>query len=370
MHDALDSLDERGPLGHNNLLPCVPELARLLDEPVIRGALTSILGPGYYLHFHRHDHFALNNEAQPLHKDGDNHSHNAVDGLRRIHRTRFAMLFYYPQDTPLAKGPTGIVPRSQYVPRRALEAARFRMNEFNNRLRKEIEAEIGESAFSPRGRELWRGTPQAVPRRESRNGGRFEGVGRAVGVRQDSAAGRSGNRRDRSLRHGARTLQRQHDRLEPPHGEVPVHPRPGAHGSELERERRTLASRRRPAGACLASHLGLAPRCRVGTMRVRPARWPSTPWTVPTTTPRWAPPTRWVPKPRTRDDGLDALVRPLPGRRCRTGESWRPTGLLPPARPACRGCSKHWRRRMPSWPRASSTYSATSGHRRHPRSPN
>ncbi len=156
MHDALDSLDERGPLGHNNLLPCVPELARLLDEPVIRGALTSILGPDYYLHFHRHDHFALNNEAQPLHKDGDNHSHNAVDGLRRIHRTRFAMLFYYPQDTPLEKGPTGIVPRSQYVPRRALEAARFQMNEFYNRLRKEIEVEIGESAFSPRGRELWR----------------------------------------------------------------------------------------------------------------------------------------------------------------------------------------------------------------------
>ena len=155
MHDALDALDERGPLGHNNLLPCVPELARLLDEPVVRGALTSILGPDYYLHFHRHDHFALNNEAQPLHKDGDNHSHNAVDGLRRIHRTRFVMLFYYPQDTPLEKGPTGIVPRSQYVPRRALEAARFRMNEFYNRLRKEIEAELGESAFSPRGRELW-----------------------------------------------------------------------------------------------------------------------------------------------------------------------------------------------------------------------
>jgi len=156
MHDALDALDERGPLGHNNLLPCVPELAFLLDEPVVRGALTSILGPGYYLHFHRHDHFALNNEAQPLHKDGDNHSHNAVDGLRRIHRTRFAMLFYYPQDTPLEKGPTGIVPRSQYVPRRALEATRYRLNEFNNRIRKEIEAEIGESAFSPRGRELWR----------------------------------------------------------------------------------------------------------------------------------------------------------------------------------------------------------------------
>ena len=135
MWAALDDLEEGGPRGHNNLLPCVPELSRMLDEPVVRGALESILGPGYYLHFHRHDHFDFLNAAQPLHKDGDNHSHLAVDGLRRMHRTRFAMLFYYPQDTPLEKGPTGIVPRSQYVPRRALEAARARMNRFNKALR-------------------------------------------------------------------------------------------------------------------------------------------------------------------------------------------------------------------------------------------
>ena len=155
MHAALDPLDEGGPRGHNNLLPCVPELAHLLDEPVVRGALTSILGPAYYLHFHRHDHFTFPNDAQPLHKDSDNHSHHAVDGLRRMHRTRFAMLFYYPQDTPLEKGPTGIVPRSQYVPRRALESARRRLNEFYNRLRKEVEAETGASLSSPAGRQLW-----------------------------------------------------------------------------------------------------------------------------------------------------------------------------------------------------------------------
>lgn len=155
MHAALDPLDEGGPRGHNNLLPCVPELAHLLDEPVVRGALTSILGSDYYLHFHRHDHFTFPNDAQPLHKDSDNHSHHAVDGLRRMHRTRFAMLFYYPQDTPPEKGPTGIVPRSQYVPRRALESARRRLNEFYNRLRKEVEAETGASLSSPAGRQLW-----------------------------------------------------------------------------------------------------------------------------------------------------------------------------------------------------------------------
>ena len=143
MFAALEDLDEGGPRGHNNLLPCVPELSRLLDEPVVKGALTSILGAGYYLHFHRHDHFQFPGDAQPLHKDGDNHSHAAVDGLRRMHRNRFAMLFYYPQDTPLAKGPTGVVPASQYLPRRALEAARQRLYRFNQHSRREVEAQFG-----------------------------------------------------------------------------------------------------------------------------------------------------------------------------------------------------------------------------------
>ena len=43
MHDALGALDERGPLGHNNLLPCVPELAFLLDEPDMEAALRGFL---------------------------------------------------------------------------------------------------------------------------------------------------------------------------------------------------------------------------------------------------------------------------------------------------------------------------------------
>ena len=152
---ALDTLDEGGPRGHNNLLPCVPELARLLEEPTVRGALASILGPGYHLHFHRHDHFQFPGAAQALHKDGDNHSHRAVDGLRRMHRTRFAMLFYYPQDTPLEKGPTGIVPRSHYVPRRALEAARGELTKHHRRIRREIEAELGANAISPDGKRMW-----------------------------------------------------------------------------------------------------------------------------------------------------------------------------------------------------------------------
>ena len=129
MYARLEPLEEDGLVGHNNLLPMVPELTELLDEPVVRGALLSILGPDYYLHFHRHDHVNHPEKVQPmqawhmgdgrLHKDGERHAHYMVDG-RRHHATRFVMLFYYPQDTTLEMGPTGIVPRSQYLLRSAL----------------------------------------------------------------------------------------------------------------------------------------------------------------------------------------------------------------------------------------------------------
>ena len=130
MYARLEPLEEDGLVGHNNLLPMVPELRELLDEPVVRGALLSILGPDYYLHFHRHDHVNWPEKVQPmqawhrgdgrLHKDGERHAHYMVDA-RRHHATRFVMLFYYPQDTTLEMGPTGIVPRSQYLLRSALD---------------------------------------------------------------------------------------------------------------------------------------------------------------------------------------------------------------------------------------------------------
>ena len=66
MYARLEPLEEDGLVGHNNLLPMVPELSELLDEPVVRGALTSILGPDYYLHFHRHDHVNHPEKVQPM----------------------------------------------------------------------------------------------------------------------------------------------------------------------------------------------------------------------------------------------------------------------------------------------------------------
>ena len=151
MFDALETLDEGGPHGHNNLLPCVPELRVMLDEPVVAGALTSILGPDYYLHFHRHDHYldTYPDNAQPLHKDGDNHSHYAVDGLRRNQVTRYVMLLYYPQDTPMESGPTGIVPRSHYVPRRQVEALRQEHQHHIGKIRRDVKEELSDQIDDP-----------------------------------------------------------------------------------------------------------------------------------------------------------------------------------------------------------------------------
>jgi HEAT repeat protein len=100
----------------NNLLPRVPELQQVLDHPLVHGALYSILGPDYYLHLHRHVHDnPPGSKGQNLHKDSLYNSRYAVDEKRRHHRTRWLMLFYYPQDTPVELGPTAILPRSQYL---------------------------------------------------------------------------------------------------------------------------------------------------------------------------------------------------------------------------------------------------------------
>ena len=81
---------------------------------MVHGALHSILGPDYYLHLHRHVHDnPPGSKGQNLHKDSLYNSRYAVDEKRRHHRTRWLMLFYYPQDTPVELGPTAILPRSQ-----------------------------------------------------------------------------------------------------------------------------------------------------------------------------------------------------------------------------------------------------------------
>ena len=94
----------------NNLLPRIPELAKMLADPAVRGALTSILGPRYLLDDHRFCHANQpGSAAQTMHQDG---------GSQGDHRTRKVLLLYYPQDTPERLGPTGVLPGSQYYAQR------------------------------------------------------------------------------------------------------------------------------------------------------------------------------------------------------------------------------------------------------------
>jgi len=90
----------------NNLLPRIPLVRQVFDHPSVVGALQSVVGDDYYLQPHRHPHHnPAQSKGQGMHQDG---------GKRWSHRTRYLLAFYYPQDTPLERGPSGIVPGSHY----------------------------------------------------------------------------------------------------------------------------------------------------------------------------------------------------------------------------------------------------------------
>ena len=94
----------------NGILPAIPQLADLFSHPAVTGALTSILGPGYAMHPHRHCHLTPPQQpAQRHHQDSYEDDQNV-----RHHRTRWAMAFYYPQDVTPEMGPTSVLPASQY----------------------------------------------------------------------------------------------------------------------------------------------------------------------------------------------------------------------------------------------------------------
>ncbi len=109
-HDAIYEktmtvFDKEGNPG-NNLVPRIPEIQKVLDDPNVKGALTSLLGSDYYMQPHRHPHYnPPGSKGQGMHQDG---------GKRWSHHTRRLLVFYYPQDTPLELGPTGVVPISHY----------------------------------------------------------------------------------------------------------------------------------------------------------------------------------------------------------------------------------------------------------------
>ena len=125
VYQKLDKVVHKEGNPGNNILPAVPEMQALLDTPEVRGAMQSVLGGNYLLHPHR---FVHNNEPRIMTEEGsragagsalligwhqDSHSPLARP---RHHFCRYAMLLYYPQDTPPEMGPTQLIPGSQYSP--------------------------------------------------------------------------------------------------------------------------------------------------------------------------------------------------------------------------------------------------------------
>ncbi len=108
-----ETTESEGNLG-NNILPRVPELQAVFEDPAVRGAFTSILGENYVMHSHRHPHRnAPHSGGQGFHKDSY-WGHQKV----RHHRPRWAMAFYYPQDTPVEIGPSAVLSGTQYYSHR------------------------------------------------------------------------------------------------------------------------------------------------------------------------------------------------------------------------------------------------------------
>ncbi len=101
----------------NNILPRLPRLQQVFDDPVIRGALTSVVGPDYIMHAHRHCHINRpGSQGGGWHKD-------SYWGYRKVryHRNRWVMIFYYPQDVTLENGPTAVMPGTHYYNDRAAD---------------------------------------------------------------------------------------------------------------------------------------------------------------------------------------------------------------------------------------------------------
>ena len=106
IYEQTETVFEKEGNPGNNLLPRIPVIQEIFDSDPVQGALRSILGEDHYLQPHRHCHYnAPGSEGQKMHQDG---------GRRWSHHTRRVLALYYPQDTPLELGPTGILPGSNY----------------------------------------------------------------------------------------------------------------------------------------------------------------------------------------------------------------------------------------------------------------
>ena len=109
IYDQIETVfEEEGNQG-NNILPRIPQIGRVFEHPNVKGALTSLLGPGYIMNPHRHCHLnPPGRNGQRWHKDCYVYDHN----VRHPH-FYWVLAFYFPQDTTDDMGPSGVLPGMQ-----------------------------------------------------------------------------------------------------------------------------------------------------------------------------------------------------------------------------------------------------------------
>ena len=109
IHDQLEHVyANEGNIG-NNILPRIPRIQEVFDDPAVRAALTGLLGPDYIMNPHRHGHLnPPGSKGQTWHKDCYVYDHNL-----RHPRFQWILAFYYPQDTDADMGPSALVPGHQ-----------------------------------------------------------------------------------------------------------------------------------------------------------------------------------------------------------------------------------------------------------------
>ena len=104
----------------NHILQKVPELYQVFAHPTVRGVLTSLLGPNYMMHPHRHAHMKQpGQKGGAWHQDGRSKhfttkDHGWLFEWRRHHRFRSVWAWYYPQEVTEDMGPTAVIPGVQY----------------------------------------------------------------------------------------------------------------------------------------------------------------------------------------------------------------------------------------------------------------
>lgn len=102
----IDAAFERRGQPFDAILDEVPDLQKVWDNPIVRGALISIMGPDFTMNSHRHCHYT---------KPGDQGGHWHQDSVNsRHHLIRTVLGLYYPQNVTDDMGPTVILPGTQY----------------------------------------------------------------------------------------------------------------------------------------------------------------------------------------------------------------------------------------------------------------